>query len=88
MNVVDRLRGWLSGRRTYYLRTFDNPEGHKVLADLAKFCRANAPTFHPDPRVHAVAEGRREVWLRIANHLNLSDDQLYDIYAASTAPKE
>jgi hypothetical protein len=28
-----------------------------------------------------VAEGRREVWLRIENHLRLNQEQLYTIYA-------
>lgn len=51
----------------------------KVLADLAKFCRANESTFHQDPRVHAVAEGRREVWLLIQNYLNLSIEELYEV---------
>ena len=35
---------------------------------------------HPDARVHAVAEGRREVWLRIAQHLNLSEENLWRAY--------
>lgn len=56
----------------------------EVLADLAKFCRANQSTFHADPRVHAVAEGRREVWLRITQHLNLTDDQLWRMYGQPT----
>jgi hypothetical protein len=47
-----------------------------VLADLAKFCRANRSTFHPDPHVAARLDGRREVWLRITQHLNLSTDDL------------
>jgi hypothetical protein len=50
-----------------------------VLADLAKFCRANQSTFHPDPHVAARLDGRREVWLRISQHLNLSTDDLYDV---------
>ncbi len=53
-----------------------------VLEDLAKFCRAHESTFHEDPRLHAVLEGRREVWLRIQNHLQLSDDELWKLYGA------
>jgi hypothetical protein len=30
--------------------------------------------------MHAVLEGRREVWLRITRHLNLTTEQLYAIY--------
>jgi hypothetical protein len=54
------------------------PEG--VIADLAKFCRATKPTFHEDPRVHALLEGRREVFLRIMEHRNLPTEELYRLY--------
>lgn len=56
---------------------FRSPEGQRVLADLATFCRAAEPTYSPDARLHALLEGRREVWLRIQNHLQLSPDELY-----------
>lgn len=68
---------WLRRRASAYRRTFDGPVAEVVLADLAKFCRANTSTFHPDSRAHAVAEGRREVWLRIQTHLQMSDDELW-----------
>lgn len=74
---------FLAERRTDYVRTFNTPHGALVLEDLAKFCRAHETTFHADPRIHAVLEGRREVWLRIQQHLNLSDDQLWGIFGAS-----
>jgi len=48
---------------------------------LARFCRAHESTFAADPRAHAVLEGRREVWLRIQNHLNMETEQLWDLYA-------
>lgn len=77
MSKATEAQRFLAERRTDYTRTFDTPHGAKVLADLAKFCRAQESTFHPDPRVHAVAEGRREVWLRIQQHLNLSEQDLW-----------
>lgn len=51
-----------------------------MLSDLAKFCRANDTTFHPDPHIRCQLDGRREVWLRIQNHLKLTDDELFEIY--------
>jgi hypothetical protein len=57
-----------------------NPDVQRVLADLGVFCRENVSCFHPDPRVHAVAEGRREVILRIKHHRELSTDELWKIY--------
>lgn len=79
---------FLAERRTAYVRAFNSPGGELVLRDLARFCRASQTTFHADPRVHAVLEGRREVWLRIMEHLQLSEDDLWRLYAAqSGGPK-
>ena len=51
-----------------------------MLRDLSIFCRATESTYHDDARKHAMAEGRREVWLRINEHLNLTEDQLFVLY--------
>lgn len=51
-----------------------------VMADLKRFCRAENSCFDPDPRIHAVLEGRREVFLRIEQHLNYDPDALFEIY--------
>lgn len=59
-----------------------------ILLDLAKFCRAHESTFHADPRMHAVLEGRKEVWLRIQNFLNLSEQELFDLHSVKYLPKE
>ena len=80
--IGKKARLLLMGRRSAYVAVFnpDNVYPDDVLKDLAKFCRAHESTFHGDPRVHAVMEGRREVWLRIANHLNLDPDKLWALY--------
>jgi hypothetical protein len=52
-----------------------------VLEDLRRFCRANETCFNADPRIHAALEGRREVWLRIQQHLDLTPDQLLKLYS-------
>jgi hypothetical protein len=80
MALTDDLADLLSRRREAYQATFAGPPGQRVLADLARFCRANESTFHADPRVHALAEGRREVFLRIVKHLNLSTEDLMAFY--------
>lgn len=76
--AVKRL---MHSRKQAYQFTFEKDGvGPKiVLADLARFCRANSSTFHPDPRLHAVLEGRREVWLRIQKYLQLSPDELMEL---------
>jgi hypothetical protein len=74
----------LHDRKVAYSQTF-NLEGEAakaVLADLARFCRADKSTFHPDARIHAVYEGRREVYLRIQDHLNKSVAELAEAYGA------
>lgn len=79
--LYDRILSYVRGRQRAYRLTFPlNPAQIMVLADLAKFCRAFETTFHADPRVHAALEGRREVWLRVTNHLHLTAEQLVVIY--------
>lgn len=77
-----RAFDFLRKRRMAYQLTFqkNNYAAQEVLIDLARFCRASETTFHPDARLSAVLEGRREVWLRIANHLNLTSEQLFALY--------
>lgn len=90
MNIAEdtyrRVLDFLKRRKIDYQLTFSSPAGERVLEDLARFCRATETCFHADPRLHAVAEGRREVFLRIAGHMNLTTDQLYLLY--SGGPKE
>ncbi len=74
--TLDKIRDFLITRSQAYRRTFKGIFGERVLADLAKFCRANASTFNLDPRLEGIMQGRREVWLRIAAHLNMSPDEL------------
>ena len=50
--------------------------GASVLADLARFCRAEEPCWSEDQRHHARLEGRREVWLRIQAELKLPVEDL------------
>ncbi len=66
-------------RKRAYQLVFGSPAGQEVLADLAEFCRANTTCFHADPRLHAVLEGRREVWLRITRHLHMTSNQLFEL---------
>jgi len=65
-----------------YMSVFDekNVYTKDVLLDLTKFCRAHKSTFHADPRVHALLEGRREVVLRILEYLNLTEDELFSLH--------
>lgn len=83
MSLKERIEAtitYLGRRRRNYRMTFTSSAGQQVLMDLAKFCRANETTFNTDARIHAALEGRREVWLRIQQHLNLTDAKLFALY--------
>jgi hypothetical protein len=68
------------GRARHYRNTFSTESGKAVLRDLARFCHAQESTFHDNERVQAKLDGYREVWLRISSHLNLTEEQLWDMY--------
>jgi hypothetical protein len=74
------IRQFLTTRKRNYQTVFGGVAGGEVLRDLAKFCRADETTFHADARASALMEGRREVWLRITKHLNLTPDQLVQYF--------
>lgn len=70
-------------RQRAYLRAFKMTEaaGDAVLADLATFCRADESCVVPGDRDRTyVLEGRREVYLRIQDHLRLTTEQLVQKY--------
>lgn len=75
-----RAQQTVSRRKQAYRQTFSGEMAREVLEDLARFCRAHESTFLPDARAAATLDGRREVWLRIQRHLELSDDQLWALY--------
>jgi hypothetical protein len=80
--VIERVKNFLTTRKRAYQFVFEdeNVNVEMVLKDLAEFCRANESTFNPDQRLHAVLEGRREVWLRIQQYLQLPPDELWELY--------
>lgn len=72
-DLYDKLINLLTLRKQSYRLALD-PESdaaRRVLKDLARFCRAGESTFKENDRHHALLEGRREVWLRIVEHLEM-----------------
>jgi len=60
--------------------------GEIVLADLKKFCRATSTTVTVspitksiDPIAMGMAEGRREVWMRLMAHLHIDEKQVFNL---------
>lgn len=72
-------------RKQAYQLTFqlNQPANVLVLDDLARFCRANESTGHADPYIAARLDGRREAWLRIQQHLHLTEEQLMQLYSGN-----
>lgn len=77
---------WVNLRRVYraiFEKHVREPKVVKaMLDDLREFCRADTTCVvfgkdgQYDTHATAVAQGRREVWLRIQSILNLSDEAL------------
>lgn len=86
MTLGERLRAAIGRKRHAYQATFRNPAAERVLLDLAKFCRAHESTAHPDSHIAARLDGRREVWLRIQQQLQLSPRALWELHPAARDP--
>lgn len=85
--ILDGIRRVLARRRSAYKALFaPGPACDIVLADLAKFCRATSTpavvsmtTGQIDPMASFIAIGRQEVWMRLVQHLHITDADLYRI---------
>lgn len=80
--IIDATKRFLQTRAFAYRRVFARPnrDVDVVLTDLARFCRAARSTAHADPHMAARLDGRREVFLRISENLNLTTEELYRLY--------
>ena len=84
-----RLFEFIKRRRAAYKMARDaqfelaQPATQNMLIDLADFCRASESCVALDANGKVdverslILEGRREVWLRMQNHFNLTTKQLY-----------
>lgn len=69
----------VDARRRAYQSTFAGEPAKTVLLDLAQFCGAMNSSFRHDALEMAFREGRREVYLRIMAHMNLTENDLFDM---------
>lgn len=79
--IYYRIVDFLRGRRRNYQLVFGSPAGLEVLKDLARFCRVYDTTISSAGHTEML-EGRRQVFLRITQHLNLSSEELAVLYRA------
>jgi len=79
--AVERITAYLRARKTAYMRVFVDGNSTAedralVRNDIANFCRKNRSTYDKDPRLSDYLGGRREVALRIDDHIELTVDEL------------
>lgn len=77
----ERITAFLRARKLAYLRVFvdgnSTPEDRAMVRnDLSNFCRKTRSTYNKDPRLSDHLGGRREVVLRIDDHIELTVDEL------------
>lgn len=85
MTPEQALQIFTDCKRAYQL-VFNTPAGEAVLADLSPFCRARETCVVPgDSDRTYVLEGRREVYLRIRDYLDLTAEQLVEKYTYKPA---
>lgn len=85
-NGLEETREYLDARRRAYQQCFSvvSPAATIVLEDFARFCRANETCVVPGSReVSLMLEGRREVWLRIMQHTQLSLEQQFALFSGN-----
>ena len=81
-----RLFDFLKRRKVNYQLACSQPAMQELLIDLARFCHAGETCVmldkngKVDETLTHMREGRREVWLRIQQHLNLNTQQLYLLF--------
>ena len=67
----------LKALREDYRKTFETPEGKRVLADLATTCFYNTTTFVPNDSMAVVFnEGNRAVYLHIKTIMEMDIETL------------
>ena len=74
--MTEEELNFLTERKRAYQMAFKSVAGEAVMKDLTRFCRAKITTAGDE-----LLEGRRQVFLRIQQHLELDVDQLFKLYA-------
>jgi len=88
--TLEAAIAFLTGRKSAYMKVFSYSDlaSRMVLRDLYIFCRANESCMVPgDDHRTFMLEGRREVWLRIQQHIGLSPEELLDLYNGKGTPQ-
>jgi hypothetical protein len=84
--ALSHMWGWIFRRRVeayqaVFLGDATKAQQERVLTDLKRFCHAEKSSYSKDDKYGIyIAEGRREVWLRLMAHVHLSDADVRRLY--------
>lgn len=82
--TMSYLRSRQNAYKAVFSGTAEQAQLEFVMVDLAHFCRAYKPTFHPtNQKIQDALEGRREVFQRIMDHTSLSNEALFIKYTGT-----
>lgn len=82
--MLDRFSRVMRGTRAYKA-AFDQEtqHGRDALADLLKFCGHGRPLYRKEQRETDRMLGRHEVALRVLSALNITEQELHDLYQST-----
>lgn len=70
----------MTDRKRSYQLALKSPAGEAVMKDLGLFCCGKVTTYREARDLTMLLEGRRQVLLRIQQHLELEAAQLIKLY--------
>lgn len=86
--LIARKHSYFMGLRALLVGKEPTLAFDMALADLARFCRATSDTIGETNRDTYILIGRRQVWLRITEHLHLTPERLLELYSSHRPPQE
>jgi hypothetical protein len=75
--MTNPIRRFIKGKEDAYRACLKTELGETVLADLRVFCNGTQSNFSTDALEMARMEGRREVFTRVMNYLNVDYSEYY-----------
>jgi len=77
-DIKSAIRRSISNKQKAYKLSLQNEMGKEVIADLRIFCNGTKSNFSNDPLQMARMEGRREVFNRVMEFMEVDFANYYD----------
>lgn len=85
--VWHRALSFFRRKKGIYGRVYATPDGHAMIIDLLRYCKAFDSCVHPNEKITYAYEGRRDVAVRILRFLNLPSEQLAALMTTTAQPE-